>query len=104
MTGTLASAVRELVDNRLAHVDEDTVATALAAAIVNSDQFDAQPREAIEAGVAAAIDEIDDTTLDAAFEVIQEAVNEEIERQATAIATRLIRKLAATAARETTAT
>jgi hypothetical protein len=103
MTGTLSDAVRDLIDHQIEEVEETRVAAVLAAEIVARDQFEVHPAHAIEAGVAAAIEEIDDETFDAAFDELQDAVATEIEGQAKAIALRLIRQLAADAARKAAA-
>ena len=90
----------EQVATRSIEVANDTVATALATSIVSGDMFEDEPEEAIEAGVQAAIDEIDNTTFEAAFDVIQAAVSVEVEGQAKRIALRMIRELAAKAERD----
>ena len=76
------------------------VAEVLARDIINRDTFVHEPDEAVEAGVSAAIEEIDDATFDAAFDVIQKRVSDEIEGQAKQIALRMLRELAAKAERE----
>jgi hypothetical protein len=92
------------VEERTGGVCPSSVAEALARDIINRDTFVHESDEAIEAGVSAAIEEIDDATFDAAFDVIQKRVCEEIEGQAKCIALRMLRELAAKAEREEVAT
>lgn len=104
MNSEVKSAALEILEDRIGGVNHDDVAAALARDIVNRDTFDATPEEAIQAGVVAAIAEIDDSTFDAAFDAIQSAVAAEIESQAKLVALRMLRQLAATAEREEVAT
>ncbi len=103
MATIVQTVVQQVIDEQVSEINEDAVAVALAADIVKRGQFEIHPQDAIEAGVEAAIDEIDDKIFDAAFEMLQAAVSEEVERQAKTIALRMIRDLAATAAREAAA-
>jgi hypothetical protein len=95
MNSLLTIAASELMAASDVSVDDSRVAEALAKAIVESDEFETNPENAVEYGVSAAIEEIDSETYDAAFNVIQEQVSEEIEGQAKEIALRMLRELAA---------
>lgn len=98
MKSDVEIAAIELVEERTGGgLYQPRVAEVLAAAIVNRDTFVHEPDEAVEAGVSAAIEEIDDATFDAAFDVIQKRVSDEIEGQAKKIALRMLRELAAIA-------
>lgn len=94
----LESAALARLDDRVG-VDQDSVAAALATEILNrvTEWFD--PAEAIEAGIAAAIEAIDDATFDFAVDVIRGRVVAEVEGQAKAIALRMLRETAAPAER-----
>jgi predicted N-acetyltransferase YhbS len=100
-TKVLEKAV-EIVTDRV-EVCEVKVAAALADDIVNRDTFDTECADDILAGVSAAIEEIDDATFDAAFDLVQSRVAVEIEGQAKRIALRLLRELAAQAKAATAA-
>jgi hypothetical protein len=76
---------------------DDDVATQLALDILNFDDFDTRPEHAIVDGVSDAFEEIDGETYDSTKEVIQRAVEAEVQCQAKAIALRLLRELAAKA-------
>jgi len=92
-------AVQDIINDKV-EVDASQVATTVAAEIVNRDGFDLMPTDAIEAGVAAAIDEIDERTFSHACDALQSRVSAEIEGQAKRIALRMLRELAVKAQRE----
>lgn len=96
----VSAAIGEVSDRIEVLLDDEDVARKLAANIIERDTFEVTPDAVIEQGVEAAIEEIDDGTFDAAFDVIQSAVNAEVESRAKAIALRMLRQLAATAPRE----
>jgi len=94
-------AAVELIEKQMGGgPDQSRVAESLAQDIIARDEFELVPAFAIEAGVSAAIEEIDDATFDAAFDVIQTRVSDEIEGHAKQIALRMLRELAAKAQRE----
>jgi DNA-binding FrmR family transcriptional regulator len=74
-------------------------ADALAREIIHEHIDTLVPTEAVEAGVQAAIEEIDDATFDFAVDVIRDRVIAEVEGQAKAIALRMLRETAAKAER-----
>jgi len=92
----IESAAAEILDDRI-EVDNDKVAEAMAQDIINEHIDDLVPTEAIEAGIKAAIDEIDDATFAFAVDVIRDRVADEVESQAKAIALRMLRETAAPA-------
>ena len=93
------SAVRDIVNDKV-DVDVAQVASTLAIKIIDRDAVELVPTEAIDAGVEAAIVEIDDDTYDNACNVLQSRVTAEIEGQAKRIALRMILELAAKADRD----
>ena len=97
MQSEVESAAVEVIEERTGGVCHERVAEALARDITSRDQFAHESEEAIEAGVSAAIEEIDDETFDAAFDAIQRRVSDEIEGQAKKVALRMLRELAAKA-------
>jgi hypothetical protein len=101
MRSDVELAAVELIEKRLGGgPNQSCVAESLAQDIIARDEFELVPAFAIEAGVSAAIEEIDDATFDAAFDVIQSRISDEIEGQAKQIALRMLRELAAKAQRE----
>jgi len=92
----IESAAAPILDDRI-EVDIDTVAGALAQEIINEHIDVLDPLEAVEAGIKAAIDEIDDATFAFAVDVIRDRVAYEVESQAKAIALRMLRETAAPA-------
>jgi hypothetical protein len=107
MSTSLKSAVEQSAGELLADrvsVDSETVAAALAAEIVNEHIDDLCPESAVEAGINAAIEQIDEPTFTMAVEVIGDRVAEEVERQAKQIALRLLAETARKAERAMQAT
>jgi hypothetical protein len=102
MSSEVNEAVAEIVSNRV-DVDGEKIAAALAADIVERDAFDMHPSEAINDGIAAAIEEIDEATFSDAFDAVQSRVYAEVEAQAKRVALRMLRELAAQARREVAA-
>ena len=100
MKSDVEIAAAEIIEERTGGLYHPRVAEVLAREIIDRDTFVHEPDEAVEAGVSAAIEEIDDATFDAAFDVIQKRVSDEIEGQAKAIALRMLRELAAKAQHE----
>jgi hypothetical protein len=100
MKSDVEIAAAEILKERTGGLYLPRVAEVLARDIIDRDTFVHEPDEAVEAGVLAAIKEIDDATFDAAFNVIQKQVSDEVEGQAKAIALRMLRELAAKAERE----
>lgn len=94
-----ARLVADLIDRR-DPVEEDLVAMKLAADIGCREDFDSCPDDAVDAGVTAAIEVIDEKTFEKAFDVLQSAVAEEVERQSQRIALRMLRELASKAPKE----
>jgi hypothetical protein len=92
----IESAAAPILDDRI-EVDIDTVAGALAQEIINEHIDVLDPCEPVEAGIKAAIDEIDDATFGFAVDVIRDRVADEVESQAKAIALRMLRETAAKA-------
>lgn len=101
-TAVEAAAI-EIVQERV-EVDHDRVAEALAREIVNEHIDSLEPADAIEAGIKAAIDEIDQDVFTMAVEVISDRVTAEVEGQAKCIALRMLREAAARAERAMQAT
>lgn len=85
-------------------VDHDRVAEALAVEIVNEHIDNLEPADAVEAGIKAAIEFIDDGTFALAVDVIRDRVFAEVEGQAKNIALRMLRETAAKAERAMAAT
>jgi hypothetical protein len=73
----------------------EAVARELAAAIVDFDDFDPRPDDAMLQGVRAAIDEIDELEMNQAESAVQQEVFNQVEITAKQIAMRLLRELAA---------
>lgn len=94
-------AAGEILGERI-EVDHDKVAEALAREIVNEHIDDLIPDDAIDTGVAEAIDEIDEGTFGLVVDVIRDRVGAEVEGQAKNIALRMLRDLAAKVTRDLT--
>ena len=93
------SALRDIVNDKV-EVDVAQVASTLATKIIEREAVELVPTEAIDAGVEAAISEIDEDAYDNACNAMQSRVTAEIEGQAKRIALRMIRELAAKAERD----
>lgn len=94
MKNGVVEAALEIVDDQI-EVEHDKVAVALAASIVTYLTCDTDSTEAVVAGVDAAIDEIDNETLDTAIEAIEATVSAKVTGEAKRIALKMIRDLAA---------
>ena len=92
------TAAAEMVMERVV-VNHDTVAAAMAREIVNEHIDSLEPEDAVEAGIKAAIEQIDDATFAFAVDVIRDRVFAEAEGQAKNIALRMLRDTAAKAER-----
>jgi hypothetical protein len=90
----IESAAAEILEERI-DLDRDKVAAVLANEIVTESIDDLMPSEDIEAGVRAAIEEIDEAAFSFAVDVIRDCVAAEVEGQAKAIALRMLRETAA---------
>ena len=98
MKTAIESAAAEVLADRI-EVGHELAADALAREIIHEHIDTLVPTEAVEAGVQAAIEEIDDATFDFAVDVIRDRVIAEVEGQAKAIALRMLRETAAKAER-----
>jgi hypothetical protein len=98
MKTAIESAAAEVLADRI-EVGYELAADALAREIIHEHIDTLVPTEAVEAGVQAAIEEIDDATFDFAVDVIRDRVIAEVEGQAKAIALRMLRETAAKAER-----
>lgn len=76
-TSEVASQVLQMMTDR-AEVSVETVAEALASEIVTVQMDDLDTTDAVDAGVRAAIHEIDDTTFEFAVDVFRGRVLEEV--------------------------
>jgi hypothetical protein len=101
-TAVEAAAI-EIVQERV-EVNHDRVAEALAREIVNEHIDSLEPADAIEAGVKAAIDGIDQDVFTMAVEVINDRVTAEVEGQAKCLALAMLRAAAVKAERAMQAT
>ena len=102
MNATMRTAIEAAALKMLQHrveVQHGSVAAALAHEIVNAHISDLVPDDAIEAGVQAAIEEIDEATFAFAVDVIRDRVAAEVEGQAKAIALGMLRNTASKAER-----
>ena len=98
MKTAIESAAAVILKDRIA-VDEAPAANALAREIITEHIDVLMPDDAIESGVQAAIEEIDEATFAFAVDVIRDRVAAEVEGQAKAIALRMLREAAARAER-----
>jgi hypothetical protein len=96
MRDEMSEAIAEVV-NRV-EPDHEMIAKALAADISTRTDFDTHA--AVEAGVAAAIEEIDDGIFDEAVEAVQLRVHAAVEADAKRAALRMLRELASQARHE----
>lgn len=100
MNATTRSAVErtagEVLQERI-EVEHDTVARALAREIVDEHIDVSVSDEALQAGIEAALDEIDDDAFGSVVDVIRDSVAAEVEHQAKEIAVRMLREMAAQA-------
>ncbi|MBM4011840.1 MAG: hypothetical protein FJ286_10735 [Planctomycetes bacterium] len=98
----LESEAKQIAEERI-EVNDDTVAEQLAREIIGEHIDSLEPADAVEAGIKAAIDEIDDGTFAFAVDVIRDRVAAEAEGQAKNIAMRMLRDTAAKAERSAAA-
>jgi len=98
----LESEAKQIAEERI-EVNDDTVAEQLAREIIGEHIDSLEPADAVEAGIKAAIDEIDDGTFAFAVDVIRDRVFAEAEGQAKNIAMRMLRDTAAKAERSAAA-
>jgi len=98
MKTVIESAAAEILTDRI-ELDHELAADALAREIIHEHIDTLTPTEAVEAGVQAAIEEIDEATFDLVVDVIRDRVIAEVESQAKAIALRMLRETAAKAER-----
>jgi hypothetical protein len=91
-------AVMQISEDRV-EVSDDSVAKALASEIMAEHIDTLETDAAVEAGIGAAIEEVDDATFAFAVDVIRDRVLAEVEGQAKKIALRMLRETAAKAER-----
>jgi hypothetical protein len=89
-------AVMQISEDRV-QVSDDSVAEALAREIMAEHIDTLETEAAVEAGIGAAIEEVDDATFEFAVDVIRDRVFAEVEGQAKKIALRMLREAAAKA-------